>query len=134
MQAFILISLTDIASYSFEQPILEEVKELKAADLMVLDIDAFSDEMLVNHVCRLIHEAETFVVYFKVEKENAPLGASLKIVEELIRQAKTGLILLEGKHQRLKTILQSRPHLVVKDAETPAELKPLLVSFLMQVP
>lgn len=132
MRAFILISLADRPSQAYGQLVLQEVKQLPAGDLAVLDLDAFSEEMLINYARRLIQEAEAFVVYFKVENENAAFGTSLKIVEEIIRHFKPGLILIEGHHQRLQTIMQSRPHLACKSAATAVDLKPYLVSFLTQ--
>jgi hypothetical protein len=132
MRAFIFISLSDAPSFAYQQPVLEWVKQAGALNLATLDIDAFSDEMLVNYACRLVQEAPHYAVYFKMERADAPLGASLKIIEEIIRDNKPGLVLLEGEHQRLKAIMQSRPHLNFKIAATETDLKPFILSFLQE--
>ena len=130
MRAFILVTLTEAPDFTYQQPILEWVKESSSNSIAGWDIDAFSEETLVNHACRLMQEAEAFVIYFKLQKENVSLGAGLKIVEEIIRGGKAGLILLEGMHQRLSAIFSSRPEINFKEAESEADLRPFIAAFL----
>ena len=130
MQAFILVSLTEVPAFTYQQPILQWVKTASKNSMVVLDIDAFSEEALVNHACQLMQEAEVYTVYFKLQKNDATLGASLKIVEEIIRSGKAGLVLLEGKHQRLSAIFSSRPEINFKAAATESDLRTFISSFI----
>jgi hypothetical protein len=112
MQVFVQVSLGQDGFYVFKQPVLQKVKE-QFPEVITLDVDAASDEMLVTQACRLVQEAKQAVIYFKVIEPQANLGAGFRVVEEIIRTNKPILILIEGNHARLASILKVRPHLMV---------------------
>lgn len=85
----------------------------RTPEMTVLDIDSFSDEMLVSQATRLLTESTQYAIYFKVTTPNAPLGTAFKLLEEIIRETKPALILLEGTHARLSAIVQARTHLML---------------------
>jgi len=129
MLVFLFISLIDAPSFQYQQPMVQWVKAVAPAAI-TLDVDTFSEEMLVQQACRLLQEATRFVVYFKSETEEVPLRAIMKVVEELIWKDKPGTVLLEGNHRRLQSILQVRPHLSFQAAETAETLQPNLLASL----
>ena len=110
MQVFIQVSLGILERYSFQQPLLQQVKK-QLPEVLTLDIDSASDEMLVSQACRLVQEAEQPAIYFKVAVPNANFGAAFRLIEELIRENKPALVLTEGTHIRLANIINVRPHL-----------------------
>ncbi|GEO02574.1 hypothetical protein AAE02nite_02380 [Adhaeribacter aerolatus] len=122
MQTFIQVNIENTTSFSFQRPLLSWLKA-RNPEMAVLDLDSFSDEMLVKQAGRLIQEAVKYAVYFKVAEPDAKLGAAFKLLEEIIGEDKPGLILLEGTHARLTAILQSRPHLQFNTVPNPEEVK-----------
>ena len=122
MLVFLFVSLTNAPSFQYQQPVVQWVKEMAPAAI-TLDLDTFSEEMLVTQACRLIQEAARFVVYFKSENEEVPLRAVQKIVEELIWKEKPGTVLLEGKHRWVQVMLPARPHLTFQTADSVEDLK-----------
>jgi len=122
MQVFLFVSLTTALSFDYQQPIVQWVKEV-APSVIAIDLDTFSEEMLVNQACRLLQEATHFVVYFKSENGEVPLRAAQKVVETLIWKDKPGTVVLEGNHRRLQLILPARPHLSFQAADTAEDLK-----------
>jgi len=129
MQVFLFVNLTDAPAFSYQQPVMQAVKTV-APLVLTIDLDTFSEELLVQQACRLLQEATQFVVYFKAENAEVPFRAAQKIVEELIWKDKPGTVLLEGKHQRLQIMLPARPHLSFQVAETAEDLKPFFKAVL----
>ncbi|PIQ22766.1 MAG: hypothetical protein COW65_01225 [Cytophagales bacterium CG18_big_fil_WC_8_21_14_2_50_42_9] len=125
MQVFLFVNLTDAPSFSYQQPILQWVKEIAPATI-TLDMDTFSEELLVSQACRLLQEATSFIVYFKTEAKEAPFRAAQKVVEELIWKDKPGTVLLEGQHRRLQLMLPARSHISFQAGESAEALKPFL--------
>ena len=122
MLVFLFVSLTNTPSFQYQQPVVQWVKEV-TPNAITLDLDTFSEEMLVTQTCRLLQEATHFMVYFKSENEEVPLRAVQKIVEELIWKEKPGTVLLEGKHRRLQVMLPARPHLTFQTIDSVEDLK-----------
>ena len=128
LQAFIQVNIENEPAFSYQRPLLPWLTA-QAPGLAVLDIDSFSDEMLVSQAGRLIQEAAAYAVYFKVAEPNAQLGAAFKLLEEIIRGDKPALILTEGTHARLDAIMQARPHLLLKKVTSQEEVKPHLAEY-----
>jgi len=122
MQAFIQVNIENSPSFSFQRPLLSWLKA-QNAEIAVLDVDSLSDEMLTTQAGRLMQEAAKYAIYFKVAEPNANLGAAFKLVEEIIKEEKPGLIIIEGTHARLTAIVQSRPHLQYTPVNSPEEVK-----------
>jgi len=125
MQVFLFVNLTDAPSFAYQQPILQWVKEIAPATI-TLDLDTFSEELLVSQACRLLQEATSFIVYFRTENTEVPFRAAQKVVEELIWKDKPGTVLLEGGHRRLQLMLPVRPHISFQVSESVEELKSFL--------
>jgi hypothetical protein len=128
MQAFIQVNIEKPATFSYQRPLLSWLKA-RNPEIVVLDLDSFSDEILVTQAGRLVQEAAKFAIYFKVTEPNANLAGAFKLLEEIIREDKTGFILIEGTHTRLTAIVQARPHLQLKLVDNPAEVKPHLENY-----
>jgi hypothetical protein len=112
MQVFLQVSLSLPGFYPFGQPVLQALKAQHPA-VVTLDIDSASDEMLVSQACRLVQEAAQVAVYFQVVEPNAELGGAFRVVTEIIQENKAALILLEGTHTRIASIVNARPNLVL---------------------
>ena len=128
MQALVLVTLAERSKFTFAQPLLAWLKKELPA-LQLVDIDNFSDSILVAGACRLVQEADQRALYFKVEPENIPLGASLKLLETVLQPGKPTLLLLEGKHRQLAAICSARPHLKLIQSENEANLREKLLVF-----
>ncbi|KAA5549190.1 hypothetical protein [Adhaeribacter rhizoryzae] len=128
MEAFIQVNIENTASFSFQRPLLSWLKA-QNPEIAVLDVDSLSDEMLITQASRLIQEAAKYAIYFKVAEPNGNLGAAFKLVEEIIREDKPGLILIEGTHTRLTAIVQSRFYLQYIPVNNPEEIKPHLKEY-----
>jgi hypothetical protein len=128
MKTFIQVDVENTAAFSYNRPLLQWLKA-QAPEIAVLDIDSYSDEMLISQAGRLLREAIFYAVYFKVAETNAQLGSAFKLVEEIIREDKPGLILIEGDHARLTAIVQARPHLQLKTVTSPEEVKRHLAEY-----
>ena len=128
MQAFIQVSLSSNAFYSFQQPIIQWLNQ-KAPEIATLDIDAASDEMLVNHAGGLMQEAELYAVYFKVIEPNANLGKAFRVVEEIIRDNKPGFIIVAGTHTRLTNIIEARPQLTLMSLQNEIDIQQQLTNY-----
>jgi hypothetical protein len=122
MKTFIQVNVENTAAFSYHRPLLPWLRA-QVPEIAVLDIDSDSDEMLVLQAGRLLQEATFYAVYFKVAEPNARLGSAFKLVEEIIREDKPGLILIEGGHNRLTAIMQARPHLLLKTVTSQEEIK-----------
>ena len=128
MQVFIQVNLESSIAFSYKRPLLLWLNN-EAPEITGLDIDSFSDEMLVTQACRLVQDAALYAVYFKVAEPNTPLGAAFKLLEEIIREDKSALILLEGTHSRLTAIVQARPYLQLEVVQNPDEIKLQLAEY-----
>jgi hypothetical protein len=120
MSTFLLLTLATEAPFIYRQPLLELVKQ-NAPSWEALDVDSFSDEMLIGHACRLVREAEKVVVVFKVLETDAPLRACQPVVEEILQCDKPVVVFLQGRHKRLAAIFQARPGITLHLADTGEE-------------
>ncbi len=128
MQVLLFVTLADKDTFTFGQPVLTWAKQV-FPQLVLWDIDSFSEEKLVSYAVDLLREAEKYVVCFKTEKPDAPLGTGFRLLEEVIRADKPGLVLLQGEQQRLTAICTSRPQLTFASVDTDAALQEKLKSF-----
>jgi hypothetical protein len=131
MPAFLLLTLTAEPPFIYRQPLMQQVKEA-APHWSALDVDSFSDEILVAYATRLVREADKVVAVFKAEQPDASLGACQLVLEEIIQMNKPAVIFLQGAHRRLKAIFQARPHFTWQEAETEAALQRQLRQYLSQ--
>jgi hypothetical protein len=129
MPSFLLLSLSAEPIFTYHQPLLAQVKQA-APGWAALDVDSFSDEILVGYAARLVREADLVVAVFKAEQPGAPLGACQQVLEEIIRLDKPAVIFLQGEHRRLKAIFQARPHFTWHEAATGVDLQHQFSTFL----
>lgn len=128
MSAFLLLTLSHEPPFIYRQPLLEQVKQAAPA-WAALDVDAFSDEMLIGHAARLVREADRLVAVLKVLQPDAPLGACQPVLEEILQRDKA-VVFLHGSHRRLEAIFRARPRIALHLAATGEEQERQLKEFL----
>ncbi len=111
MAAFIYAELDQDLHYSYQKPVLGQVKK-QFPSLDYLDLDTFSEEFLIMQACQMIALADKCGVYFKSLEPEAPLGATLRLAEILIRRQQPTLVILQGANTRLERLFSNRPALV----------------------
>lgn len=129
MSTFLLLTLSQEPPFVYRQPLLEQVKQAAPA-WAALDVDAFSDEMLIGHAARMVREAEKVVAVFQVLEADAPLRACQLVLEELLQQDKPVVVFLQGSHRRLAAIFRARPGITLYQAATGEELQQQVEDFL----
>ncbi|MGV3504476.1 MAG: hypothetical protein ACO1O1_12275 [Adhaeribacter sp.] len=129
MPAFLLLTLSAEPPFLYRQPLLEMVKQ-RAPSWDALDVDAFSDEMLVGHAARLVREAGEVVAVFKVLEADAPLRACQPVVEEILQREKPTGVFLLGSHKRLTAIFKARPGIFLQQAASGEEQQQQVAAYL----
>lgn len=133
MSAFLLLTLSHEPPFVYRQPLLERVKQAVPA-WDALDVDAFSDEILVGHAARMVREAGRVVAVFKVLEPEASLRACQPVLEEMLQRDKPLVVFLQGSHRRLAAIFRARPGIVLHEAATDEELQQQMEGFLSRLP
>lgn len=131
MTTFLLLTLSAEPQVTYQQPLLQQVKQA-APDWAALDVDAFSDDTLMAYATRLVREADKVVAVFQVAQPEAPLRACQVVLEEILQMKKPAVIYLQGTHRRLKAIFQARPHFSWQEADTLEALQVQVRQFLHQ--
>lgn len=122
MGAFIYAELSQALNNSYQKPVLELIKK-QFSSFDYLDLDNFSEEFLIMQTCQLVELADTCVVYFKSLAPEAPLGATLRLAEVLIRRQHSTLVVLQGTHTRLERLFNNRPTLTFLKNPTESRLQ-----------
>lgn len=118
MQAFLLLDLT--STTDFQRPLLAQVKQTWP-EVVTLDVDTASGELLLHYALRLLREADKAVVLVQVDERTPGFGSAMPLVEELLLAQEGRMILLLGRHPRLQRMLQARPHIAFKQILDEAE-------------
>lgn len=111
MDILLLLDLTAIAAY--HQPLVAQVKQTWP-EVVTLDVDARSDDLLLHYALQLLREADKAVVLVKADESIPGFGNVMPLVEELLLPQDGRLILLLGRHPRLERMLQARPDILFK--------------------
>lgn len=118
MQAFLLLDLT--STTDFQRPLLAQVKQTWP-EVVTLDVDTASGELLLHYALRLLREADKAVVLVQVDERTPGFGSAMPLVEELLLAQEGRMILLLGRHPRLQRMLQARPHIAFRQILGEAE-------------
>lgn len=111
MVAFIYAELGNEINYSYQKPLLAQIKK-QFPSVEYLDLDTYSDEFLITQACQMVEQANSCGIYFKILDSEAALGAILRLAEVVIRRTQNGLVVLQGSHSRLERLFSHRPTLI----------------------
>lgn len=121
-KTFLLVTLTDKQTLTFGDPILIWIKE-NFPLVQVLDVDAYSDDILISQACTLIKESRLAVIFFKVLTPQSTLGSSIKLLEAILQNQEKGYVFLSGNHILVENIVADRAQVSFKKIENPTALK-----------
>lgn len=109
MQAFLYFDLTDSGAY--QKPVAAQVRQA-FPDIAVLDLDTTSDDLLQHYARRMLREATQSIICIKADESTKDLGSLMPLLEEIFREGRQRLVLLEGEHARLRRMFDARPSII----------------------
>lgn len=109
MQAFLYFDLTDSGAY--QKPVAAQVRQA-FPDIAVLDLDTTSDDLLQHYARRMLREATQSIICIKADESTKDLGSLMPLLEEIFREGRQRLVLLEGEHTRLRRMFDARPSII----------------------
>lgn len=106
MKLFLQINLSDWKTQSYNSPWLEQVKK-SSQEIIVADVDPDSEATYVNHLNKLIEQADEIFALVNVEKETK-LGIAMPLLYSLLRlQHKVKCVCMTGSHSYAEKILNT---------------------------
>jgi hypothetical protein len=98
VRLFLQINIVDWKEAGYSKPLLSFASSL-ADDIVGTDLDCQSEPYIAELVIKLIHEAEQIFVLVVAENPVLPLGASLSVLNQLIKsKEKVHMAVIAGEH------------------------------------
>ncbi|WP_162428373.1 hypothetical protein [Pontibacter pudoricolor] len=129
MKALLYIRLLiDGQTIVYGNPVLEQVKN-QFPDVAVLDIDSQSGELVLHFAKQLLQSAGQVIVCVDSAGADAGFGSVFPLVELVLEGQKDQLIVFRNGHNRLQRMVQARPELKMRVAQSDAELIQVVQEF-----
>ncbi|MCW5912239.1 MAG: hypothetical protein KIT62_14305 [Cyclobacteriaceae bacterium] len=106
MKLFLQIELSKWQDTGYEKPLLNYASGL-SADVIGAELDNQSDASIADLVIRLCDQVQSVFVLVQAQPQE-PLGASLKLINHLLRsEKKIHKVVLRGEHEGVQKFFQS---------------------------
>lgn len=103
MHLFLYIQIKPAQEIHFGNPFSKLVND---DEILFLDADNHSDEIVINHQVQSIKEANQITLVLDVSPDET-IGKTVRLLERLLRQKRIPLqVLLHGQHQLIEKMLQ----------------------------
>jgi hypothetical protein len=120
MKLLLYIQIVEqIEQIKFYNPLLSLLKE-ESSDVVVYELDNFSDSLLIGYANRLLSEAEKTVVAIDITVEGK-LNSLGSLLSKIVDSPQNKLIIVKGDNLRLNKILSILHH--IKTPEITQEIE-----------
>jgi hypothetical protein len=103
MQAAIYIQLLDHTGYTYEKPLLPQLKQ-RLPELILYDFDTQSDRLVIGYGMELLEKADKVVVFIEANESSA--SVLIAFLEKLLAYQQKCMVVLYGKNHLVDRMLK----------------------------
>ncbi|MFN6943787.1 MAG: hypothetical protein ACK4ND_02495 [Cytophagaceae bacterium] len=127
MKVLLHVKITPKDIFIFENKLKEAVGNLYAEDILLIDIDNWSEPDFVNYVYNIINGAEKIFVYVETISEETS-GVLRKIFEALIEKKEQVTLIKAGENEVIQRLLKPLQKQTYENTDLERMLKGFLQS------